>query len=361
MEDQAIDFRTLYQQEKRKYREEKLLALMRSQQQTQTQQLRPTKSTTTTTTCHDNNSRSAHTDTIKSNESAVQRIIPESTWDQLYPSTSSIVTIPSSIATLKPNMIHYQQHYITNPDFCHALIQWLDQLPINAVSQEQQESHRNNNHRHENSVEEAHGKWTFLPHAQRRVALFDLKQQQQSIASSSSSSSSCTFPRPLQLLVDSLVQTGVFQDDMDHIPNHILINEYPYPYQGILPHTDGPAYYPKTATLSLGTGSVLLNFTPNVNSKIDTTGTCTGSTTSSEITNESFQVVLHGNGSLIVFENKAYTRYYHSITDLSNSYLDKSNEHIHQELVGPNCCNAVTGTCIDRNPNRISITIRHKY
>lgn len=40
------------------------------------------------------------------------------------------------------------------------------------------------------------------------------------------------------------------------MPNHCLVNEY-LPDQGILPHEDGPAYYPVVATVSLGSPGVL--------------------------------------------------------------------------------------------------------
>lgn len=39
-------------------------------------------------------------------------------------------------------------------------------------------------------------------------------------------------------------------------PNHVLINEY-QSGQGIMPHEDGPAYFPVTATVSLGSHTVL--------------------------------------------------------------------------------------------------------
>lgn len=39
-------------------------------------------------------------------------------------------------------------------------------------------------------------------------------------------------------------------------PNHCLINEY-QPGIGIMPHTDGPAYFPVVATVSLGAPIVL--------------------------------------------------------------------------------------------------------
>ena len=39
-------------------------------------------------------------------------------------------------------------------------------------------------------------------------------------------------------------------------PNHVLVNEY-LPGDGIMPHTDGPAYYPIVSTLSLGSSAML--------------------------------------------------------------------------------------------------------
>lgn len=40
------------------------------------------------------------------------------------------------------------------------------------------------------------------------------------------------------------------------MPNHMLINAYA-PGDGIMPHTDGPAYHPEVAWLNLGTNSLL--------------------------------------------------------------------------------------------------------
>jgi alkylated DNA repair protein alkB homolog 6 len=49
---------------------------------------------------------------------------------------------------------------------------------------------------------------------------------------------------------------GIFRDSPHKSPNHVLVNEYE-PGQGIMPHTDGPAYHPVTATISLGSHTVL--------------------------------------------------------------------------------------------------------
>jgi alkylated DNA repair protein alkB homolog 6 len=49
---------------------------------------------------------------------------------------------------------------------------------------------------------------------------------------------------------------GIFGESPHRAPNHVLLNEY-LPGQGIMPHEDGPAYHPVTATISLGSCTVL--------------------------------------------------------------------------------------------------------
>uniref|UniRef100_A0A183V742 Fe2OG dioxygenase domain-containing protein n=1 Tax=Toxocara canis TaxID=6265 RepID=A0A183V742_TOXCA len=44
-------------------------------------------------------------------------------------------------------------------------------------------------------------------------------------------------------------------------PNHVLINEY-QPGQGIMAHTDGPAFYPLVSTISLGSDLFLDYYRP---------------------------------------------------------------------------------------------------
>jgi alkylated DNA repair protein alkB homolog 6 len=65
---------------------------------------------------------------------------------------------------------------------------------------------------------------------------------------------------PMPSYLDSIVtrlKDGSYFDGSPHAsPNHVLINEYK-PGQGIMPHEDGPAYHPVTATISLGSHAVL--------------------------------------------------------------------------------------------------------
>jgi len=57
-------------------------------------------------------------------------------------------------------------------------------------------------------------------------------------------------------VLDQLKALEVFVGSPHGGPNHCLVNEY-QPAQGIMPHEDGPAYHPITATVSLGSHTVL--------------------------------------------------------------------------------------------------------
>ncbi|KAF8512827.1 hypothetical protein JB92DRAFT_2926522 [Gautieria morchelliformis] len=56
-------------------------------------------------------------------------------------------------------------------------------------------------------------------------------------------------------IIQRLRNTGVFASSKHGEPNHIIVNEY-QPGQGIMPHEDGPSYFPVVATLSLGSHAV---------------------------------------------------------------------------------------------------------
>ncbi len=51
-------------------------------------------------------------------------------------------------------------------------------------------------------------------------------------------------------------ETGIFNEKGKHPINHCLLNEYK-PGQGIMPHMDGPRYYPQVATISLGSPCII--------------------------------------------------------------------------------------------------------
>ncbi|GAA5889542.1 hypothetical protein JCM5296_005980 [Sporobolomyces johnsonii] len=64
-------------------------------------------------------------------------------------------------------------------------------------------------------------------------------------------------------VLERVAETGVYDQwtggtgkGKERGANHCLVNEY-LPGQGIMPHTDGPAYLPCTSTLSLGSHTIL--------------------------------------------------------------------------------------------------------
>ncbi|KAL8143086.1 hypothetical protein V2J09_016118 [Rumex salicifolius] len=91
-------------------------------------------------------------------------------------------------------------------------------------------------------------------------------------------------------------------------PNHVLINEY-LPDQGIMPHQDGPAYFPAAAILSLGS-PVVMDFTPHP--KLEPCGNASEHDTSIDKQGDfsksqsSFSLLLMPR-SLLIFKDLAYS------------------------------------------------------
>ncbi|KAL5563747.1 hypothetical protein UlMin_033494 [Ulmus minor] len=133
-------------------------------------------------------------------------------------------------------------------------------------------------------------------------------------------------------------ETGLFPSPI----NHVLINEY-LPHQGIMPHQDGPAYFPVVAILSLGSPAVM-DFTPHsrLRSRDSTT-------TEDEIGRDNcspFSVLLMPR-SLLIFKDTAYSDYLHGIEDTQTQ-----------------CCDGVVNQGVEhvksicRTTNRVSLTCR---
>ena len=173
------------------------------------------------------------------------------------------------------------------------------------------------------------GKWTRLKHARRKVALFD------------GTLSSCVLPPILQRMSDTLVRIGAFPSS--NAPNHVLINEY-QTGEGIMAHTDGPAYHSCTATISLGGSDVIFQLRPrqyfNGNEIRDET----------RYNQRKLDVILHGNGSLIVFRGDAYLEHTHGIS-----------EGVFEETTKMGLCgNDLSGGTNIKRGYRISLTFRCK-
>ena len=208
------------------------------------------------------------------------------------------------------------------------VLSWLQSCPectqqsANPGTGDNRQSEREESIRH-------NGKWTRLKHARRKVALFD--------------GTICKLPPILQRIANTLVAVGAFP--ASHPPNHVLVNEY-QPGEGIMPHTDGPAYKSRTATISLGGSDVIFNLWPRQHYEGDTTT----SSVRPEKHQPSLEVILHGCGSLIVFADDAYLHHCHEIREVL------------EETTSTNgiCGNDVKGGTLIRRGHRVSLTFRQK-
>lgn len=142
-------------------------------------------------------------------------------------------------------------------------------------------------------------------------------------------------PDWLQSYVDKVNNLGIFESQN---ANHVLVNEY-LPGQGILPHTDGPLFYPIISTISCGTHTVL-EFR-----KRETTGEPAGEVL--------FKILLEPR-SLLILKDSLYSDYMHAISEINEDTLcDRIGNY---DL----CENTykIGDHLVRRNP-RISLTIRN--
>ncbi len=96
-------------------------------------------------------------------------------------------------------------------------------------------------------------------------------------------------------------ELGIFNESPHRAPNHVLVNEY-LPAQGIMPHEDGPAYHPVTATISLGSSTVLDIYSKSLSESRDS--------------GRQQWRILQEPGSLLVTTGKCYTDTLHGIAEI---------------------------------------------
>jgi alkylated DNA repair protein alkB homolog 6 len=99
-------------------------------------------------------------------------------------------------------------------------------------------------------------KWTYLTH--RRL----LSLPSTLTGPAHDTLLAAPLPHFLDHIVNLLREAGYFDNSTHQNPNHVLINEYK-PGEGIMPHEDGPAYSCITATVSLGSHTVLSIYKKN--------------------------------------------------------------------------------------------------
>ncbi|XP_055992525.1 alpha-ketoglutarate-dependent dioxygenase alkB homolog 6 isoform X2 [Sorex fumeus] len=149
-------------------------------------------------------------------------------------------------------------------------------------------------------------------------------------------------PLWLQRYVDKVSDLSLFGGSP---ANHVLVNQY-LPGEGIMPHEDGPLYYPTVSTISLGSHTMLDLYQPR-QPKDD------------EPTEEprppprpATSLLLEPR-SLLVLRGPAYTSLLHGIAPASVDELDPTS-------LPPNaaaCRSASPGTRLVRG-TRVSLTIR---
>uniref|UniRef100_G1RLP2 Probable RNA/DNA demethylase ALKBH6 n=2 Tax=Nomascus leucogenys TaxID=61853 RepID=G1RLP2_NOMLE len=149
-------------------------------------------------------------------------------------------------------------------------------------------------------------------------------------------------PPWLQRYVDKVSDLSLFGG----LPaNHVLVNQY-LPGEGIMPHEDGPLYYPTVSTISLGSHTVLDFYEPRRPEDDDPTEQPRPPprpTTS----------LLLEPRSLLVLRGPAYTRLLHGIAAARVNALDTASPPPNAAV----CPSARPGACLVRG-TRVSLTIR---
>ncbi|KAF8900126.1 hypothetical protein CPB84DRAFT_1680744 [Gymnopilus junonius] len=117
-------------------------------------------------------------------------------------------------------------------------------------------------------------------------------------------------------LVSRIKATGFFKNSPHAEPNQIIMNEY-LPGQGIMPHEDGPRYYPVVATLSLGSHAVFHYY----RYQAEADGDAVSSGQGRSINMIPVSSVLLEPRSLIISSGSIYTSHLHGIDALEEDLI----------------------------------------
>ncbi|KAL9924502.1 alpha-ketoglutarate-dependent dioxygenase alkB homolog 6 [Glossina fuscipes fuscipes] len=148
----------------------------------------------------------------------------------------------------------------------------------------------------------------------------------------------------LQTYVEKINNLNIFETQK---ANHVLVNEY-RPGQGIMPHTDGPLFFPTISSISLGSHTILEFSKRDVDEK-DANSAVTIDPDRRKIL---FKLILEPR-SLLILKDSLYNDYLHSISEVKEDTLcDRICNY-------ENCESTYKmGDCLKRS-TRISLTIRN--
>lgn len=176
-------------------------------------------------------------------------------------------------------------------------------------------------------------RWTALSH--RRL----LSLPSTLTGSSRDTLIAAPLPSYLDPIVTRLKEGIYFQESAHKAPNHVLINEY-RPGQGIMPHEDGPAYNPITATVSLGSHTVLDIYQKNEHG---------------ERASQASWRVLQEPRSLLVTTGDMYAETLHGISEIEADEDLNAASIVNWDLLGDS---DVYGSGHAPRSTRISLTLR---
>ncbi|KAF9484193.1 hypothetical protein BDN70DRAFT_872893 [Pholiota conissans] len=117
-------------------------------------------------------------------------------------------------------------------------------------------------------------------------------------------------------IISRIKATGAFGNAPHKMPNHVIMNEY-LPGQGIMPHEDGPQYYPVVATLSLGSHAVFHYY--QYRSETDEVAVTSGRGKAIDMT-PVLSVLLEPR-SLVISSGAMYTAHLHGIDEVEDDVI----------------------------------------
>lgn len=143
-------------------------------------------------------------------------------------------------------------------------------------------------------------------------------------------------PDWLQAYCDKISALGAFGGKA---ANHVLVNEYK-PGEGIMPHEDGPLYFPTVTTISLGSHTLLDFYSP------------VGDAPQTEESRFLFSLLVKPR-SLLILQDDMYQRLLHGIRPRTHDTLATATD-----VPNLSAASAQPGDTLTRG-TRVSLTIRH--